>query len=459
MMIMINTFSALGLRLFSVVFILGSLAGILCAQRTNEAGWADGVWSGNANFRGFQMGSWAIRITIKGNAYTVEYLNEGCRGEGRLEKVESTMLRFKETLTQAGGSCQDKGTVWISKGGDSTIGYSYVDAKSKRQFAFATLVRDRMAEAVMNPGKPISAEVTIRLLGVKVVDIIYAKTTQKRCGGWNCQAELERLPKVTAVQEGSPAYYAGVVPGDVIESAYDVRDNYLYTTSISSNTLASGISNYFSRQGKKIWFSVLYDIEGSKFAGDTIFNVALMESNSDRWISDSPTHTAQTRAGLPGVQEANTSAKQKYEGLKKESYAKIISNPCKISESQIGGIVRQLKALESAAADSADKFNMQLGEWENLEKQLNETAQAVCENSKDGGLTKLEFVLMGIALGKIQPCSYTPNTDYSSIYTDVDYVRFFSRRAYDRNIANRLGLSGMPEKQQDCFFKLIVNSM
>ena len=442
-----NTFSAMGLRLLSMVFIVGSLAGVFCAQKTNEAGWADGVWSGNAHFRGLQMGFWAIRITIKGNAYTVDYLNHGCRGEGRLDKAEDTMLRFKETLTKAGGDCQEKGTVFITKGGASTIGYSYVDSKSKRQFAFATLVRDRMAEAIMNPGKPVSAEVTIRLLGVKVVDIIHTKSGRP-----------ERLPKVTAVQEGSPAYYAGVVPGDVIESAYDMRDNYLYTTTISSSTLASAISSYFSRQGKKIWFSVLYDIEGSKSVGDKIFNVALMQSSSDRWITDTPPHTGQTRGSLPGVKVANIRAKQKYEALKKESFAKILSNPCKISESQIGGIVRHLKELESAAAESEDKFNMELGEWQNLEKQFNETAQSACENSKDGGLTKLEFVLMGIALGKIEPCSYNPNTDYSSIYTDVDYVRFFSRRAYDKNFANRLGLPGMPEKQQECFFKLIANN-
>ena len=120
------------LLLLSAAFVSGQTRG----------GWLRGVWEG----KGYQTDTddtWAMKLTVKGRRYTVEYPSLECGGRWRLLSLSSRRAVFRETITSGTERCTQGGRVVIQRLNTRQLGYWFSEAGSNDYTASAVLNRRR----------------------------------------------------------------------------------------------------------------------------------------------------------------------------------------------------------------------------------------------------------------------------------------------------------------------------
>lgn len=115
-------------------------AAAVCGQ--SGGGWLRGEWTGT----GYQTDSnntWAMRLTAKAGAYTVEYPSLECGGTWRLLRFSRGRAVFRETITRGAERCAQRGTVVIERLNSRQLGYWFSQAGSSEYTASAILNRQR----------------------------------------------------------------------------------------------------------------------------------------------------------------------------------------------------------------------------------------------------------------------------------------------------------------------------
>ena len=87
-------------------------AAVACGQ--TRGGWLRGEWAGT----GYQTDSndtWAMRLTVKGRRYAVEYPSLECSGRWRLLSLSRGRAVFRETITTGAERCAQGGRVFVER--------------------------------------------------------------------------------------------------------------------------------------------------------------------------------------------------------------------------------------------------------------------------------------------------------------------------------------------------------
>jgi hypothetical protein len=124
--------SAAGLLLLS--------AAVVCGQ--TRGGWLRGEWSGT----GYQTdtnNTWAMRLTAKGRAYTVDYPSLECGGRWTLLSLNARRAVFRETITRGAERCAQRGRVVVERLNSRQLGYWFSQAGSNDYTASAILNKSR----------------------------------------------------------------------------------------------------------------------------------------------------------------------------------------------------------------------------------------------------------------------------------------------------------------------------
>ncbi len=101
-----------------------------------------GEWEGT----GYQSDSndtWAMRLTVKGRVYAVEYPSLGCSGRWRLLSRSRARFVFRETITKGTEKCAPRGTFIVERLNPRQLGYWYSHDASKEFVASGILNRRR----------------------------------------------------------------------------------------------------------------------------------------------------------------------------------------------------------------------------------------------------------------------------------------------------------------------------
>ncbi len=309
-------------------------------------------------------------------------------------------------------------------------------------------------------------ETVIAELGIKIRDMNYSGVPEdeaKRRAEWcsrpnananYCRPPLSRIPVVTAVQENSSAYFAGMAPGDVIKA--------IYGTPTLSSELVRLVESRRNPLGGEIDLPVYYAVSNSPYPKETKFRLPYNDTVSGRWVTEVPEHTQEARTSLPGLLEARVALRSTYEKLRKDSLASIRHKPCATNDESIRSIAGRLDQLGSWG-DVPGRFYT-AGIWQ---EQLQVAAKIVCENSSQGTLSNVEKAIVAIlATESLDPCDYSPTTDYSYVfeefYDKMAYgAREFTRSAYSKTFSSRFDtyLRKATPGKKACFINLLKSSL
>jgi hypothetical protein len=446
---------------------LSALAALLLALapvRAQEESWLEGKWNGIVTARDLSAEMLFVSFTASGGKFAVSYRKPSCTGLWVLGKSDARQAKFKETIT-SGQGCESGATVLLERRSDSRIDLTYTLPKSKQLF-WGALTKDyRVTREELKGGEypaPRSPELVIAELGLKVVDVDFPASKMQPLSPTEPADRFagifHRLPRVVAVREGSPAFFAGVTPGDVVigfNKGTGPGTGPDRWSMQSSQSLARHVGTY-SRTLKKCIVSVFYHRSDSPYVEVGSFSLVLEGRGAQGgWVTEIPTHSTKARTLLPGVEEANARAKAEYAELWKRSMAAVTGRACAVTPAQISEMAEQLNAMAVRAGRSQEMYEIGEGRWYSVERELAEAAEAVCQNSRDGGLSKLESALMAIALRRIDPCEYLPAADYSALFGDPRQARFYTRKGYDEYFLQRLRLTLMTPAQQQCLRRLL----
>jgi hypothetical protein len=129
------------MKRFVLTACLLLLSAVLAGAQT-RGGWLRGEWAG----KGYQTDSdstWAMKLTVRGRTYAVEYPSLECGGRWRLLGLSRRRAVFRETITSGVESCAQGGRVVIERLNPRQLGYRFSQAGSNDYSASAILNRQR----------------------------------------------------------------------------------------------------------------------------------------------------------------------------------------------------------------------------------------------------------------------------------------------------------------------------
>ena len=169
----------------------------------------------------------------------------------------------------------------------------------------------------------------VPLMGVQVENVMFEPDFPK--------TGPRPTARVTAVQEGGPAYMAGVAPGDVIYRAGN-------QVAVRAELLPVFVERGY-RPGNRMQIVVYYFASGSSQPKSGYFTLDLREPGQGRGISQVPVHTLTSRTLLPGVEAGRNGAKTQYAEAKKQALSAILKDPCNTVPADINRMAKELKVL------------------------------------------------------------------------------------------------------------------
>ena len=127
-------------RLLMAALLLSVLPPVVCGQ--TRGGWLRGEWAGT----GYQTDSddkWAMRLTVKGRSYEVEYPSLECGGRWRLLSLTRRRAVFRETITRGAERCAPRGRFVVERLNPRQLVYWYSHGGSNDYVASGILNKSR----------------------------------------------------------------------------------------------------------------------------------------------------------------------------------------------------------------------------------------------------------------------------------------------------------------------------
>lgn len=130
-------------RMFRIAFIVLLVllfTSPISAQKRRS--WLAGTWEGT----GYQIDNnetWTMKLTVRGNRYTIEYPSLKCSGRWIPISVDSRRARFRERITVGLAECVDRGNVVVERLSPRQIAYRFVGNGERDVTASAILNRKR----------------------------------------------------------------------------------------------------------------------------------------------------------------------------------------------------------------------------------------------------------------------------------------------------------------------------
>lgn len=457
--------------------LLAALFAVACAARASaqvtDSSWIKGIWEGDINFdesrQIFNTVSAVLRINEQG--YSVEFRNRECQAEWVLESIDDRAATFRERIASPKGKgkgrtdprrCADGGRIVFEPDGGGSLRYHYQLPGSGSQpgagWFRARATREDSPDFQNYSAKKVGSfyynrhwVYEVREFGLRVANIEFP---QRRKEELKDSTYTRTQTVVAAVQERGPAFLAGVMPGDVI---FSLRPNH---ASWNGSWINESASSFVKSAEMNIRFNatnvlgVYYEVADSPYVETTFITLPPDGKNArGKWIEEAPVHRKGARYVPPAVREASASAKSRHLDYEKEVVATIRNNPCGVNASQIGEMTKRLNELALMGGVA--------GQERNRKQQLTEAAEAICQNSRDGGLTRFESVIVAISLRRLDPCEYSPDKDYSDLFGDFSTIKFYSRKVYNESVGPQFNELFAPEssyrtaEQKACLTRLI----
>jgi hypothetical protein len=399
-----------------------------------------------------------IQLRMNEDGYTLN-VKGSCSVEWALESVGNGTIIFRERVAVAktlpkylakNAKCLDGGAIVLNEARKQPSGayrFSYyppgapIDEESWSVEGFFSPqgVRkdspDYLQYFAMKVGKysvDRSNVETVREFGLRIGIIPYSS---------------DFYPIVVAVQEGSPAYFGGIAPGDILISLGE------RWSASGGGSFKKTVDMYGHRLDASL-LGVYYDVADSQSVKSKYVNLAYWDKpNPGKWITTVPVHTQAARTLLPGVREANAAAQVDYDNTSRRYLNEMKAAPCGTDESRIMTMERSLNELAVKGGD--------FGENANRRPMLKAAAAAICEIKRDGGLTRTEMAVLAVALKKLDPCEYNPQTDLEVLFDELEEIRHLSKKGY-LNAFNRelsglylTDIMGLRPPQRSCLTKIL----
>ncbi len=128
------------LRIAIIILLVLSFTSPISAQKKRS--WLAGTWEGV----GYQIDNnetWTMKLTVRGNRYTIEYPSLKCSGRWILLSVDLKRARFRERITVGLTECVDRGNVLVERLSPRQIAYRFVNNGERDVTASAILNRKR----------------------------------------------------------------------------------------------------------------------------------------------------------------------------------------------------------------------------------------------------------------------------------------------------------------------------
>ncbi|SEQ37136.1 hypothetical protein [Nitrosomonas ureae] len=269
-----------------------------------------------------------------------------------------------------------------------------------------------------------------------------------------------RLPYVIAVQQDGPAFYAGVQPGDVVSFLKCGKWNINFIDNLSNsgtyfrNYTSVGNQNFkdayhvnsYCQTERGALISTVIPPGDARLTNELkVFRTA--KPGSGAWLSDKneiATNLSNARASESNV---HTELRNRAEAeLRKSPCSYDVSNPYNLAA--MPPIIREM----SAAAAAAGRGEENLLFWRDV-------VQLLCDEERNGKLPSFESALFRMSWGRLDPCKYDPNVDYSNVPLDPDRrERRYSRTEYEsvKDFDYMLKVL-LNDDQRKCFNDLIRN--
>ncbi len=106
--------------------------------------WLDGRWEGEG-YQSDTKTTWAVRLTVRDGAYSVEYPNIPCKGKWTLLDKSSVGASFTEVISEGTNLCGTNSHVMLEKINESEISCKYTHEGSRAVIATATLSKKAQA--------------------------------------------------------------------------------------------------------------------------------------------------------------------------------------------------------------------------------------------------------------------------------------------------------------------------
>ena len=275
-------------------------------------------------------------------------------------------------------------------------------------------------EAPLPRPDPPPVEITVLRLGIKFVGTRDGLVTP---------ANYPAFPLITAIQKDSPAYFAGLQPGDILlkigtDSFY--LSGYPRTPPFPMSNIEAYLNRYFPPE-QTLSFDGSYRTDsGSR----TEFRIHLMPQKpvAAEWITQRLTHQTTNfvaRRQLPGVIESRASALQSYARLRDDTIRLISEDACSVA--------RTIEALESELGVLA----MRSGTWWvhkgiRSEDTVSARAYRKCDIVKHGVISDFEATLFAMVWREIDACTYSSdNVHTMSVIASIK--ERLSREEYGRH--------------------------
>ncbi|HZG51285.1 MAG TPA: hypothetical protein VEZ40_04035 [Pyrinomonadaceae bacterium] len=439
--------------------------------QVTESSWIKGIWAGEINFdengQIFNTVSAVLRFNEQG--YSVEFKNRECQAEWVLVSIDDRAATFRERITPPKGKgqtdprrCTDGAMIVFKPAGGDSLRYHYQlpgsGARPGSGWFRARVTRDNTPDFQNYTAQKVGSFsynrhsiYEIREFGLRVANIAFPL---RRVKGFGDSQLTDTRTAVVAVQEGGPAFLAGVVPGDII---WSLRPNHAAWNGSWINENAASFAKSAEMNIRFNAINVLglyYEVADSPYVETTHITLPSDGKNArGKWITEAPVHGKGARFVLPAVREAGTLAKTRYFDYEKEVVATIRNSPCRVDASQIEDMTKRLQDLATLSGTPRVEHNRK--------QHLTQAAEAICQNSRDGGLTRFESGLVAISLRLIDPCEYSLDKDYSELFNTFDSISFYSKKFYNESVGSEFDRNFAPHsssrtaEQKACLTRLL----
>jgi len=110
------------------------------SAQTKSNSWLKGTWEGTG-YQTDDQTTWAMRLTVRGRRFSIEYPSLTCGGHWQLVSINSYRARFKERLDHGQDKCANNGNVTIQKVSRRQVFFLYSNADTREVTASAVLNR------------------------------------------------------------------------------------------------------------------------------------------------------------------------------------------------------------------------------------------------------------------------------------------------------------------------------
>jgi hypothetical protein len=269
-----------------------------------------------------------------------------------------------------------------------------------------------------------------------------------------------RLPYVVAVQEGGPAFYAGVQPGDAVSFLKCGSWNLNFIENVRNG--GAYFPSYSAVNSQE--FSEYTDVDSlCKPEREGLISVAIPSADKRRLKRMIEFRTdmkgtgkwLDTKAEVTDILGSARATKNKLHAeLLGRAEKELLASPCSYDVSnpydltKMPPIIREITAAEGGSGTIDPMY------WRDV-------VQMMCDEERRGKLPSFESALVRMSKGWLNPCEYDGGVNYGNLPLNPERrERRYSRTEYESlTDFNYMLVALLNDTQRKCFYDLVRSAL